>query len=172
MYRALVDFQVSVQATMIGHLSNKVAAAQQPTNPLHFMVYSPLYRFSAHAPSEYTLDLNQVNKSNIIWEMANWERGGSDPRRNGWAQDAGSHNYYFVLQQEHDASDLSDRIAKLPGIISSMRDPDTAPDPQTAAWQDSLGFWSNWNGSNPQAPPDHIWNKHKQQQFMTKIRKS
>ncbi len=164
-YEKFVDFQVSIQATMIGHLADRVEEAEQTVHygPLYFMVYSPAYHSPAYPQSEYSLDLKQVNKSNIIWEIGGWEHN-SNTERNNWAKKAGSHPYYFVLQQEPNAACLTSRIAKLPGIIENMLAPSTPSN--TSPWQDSLGFWNNWDREDH---PGNGWTEAKQREFMNKI---
>ncbi len=174
-YKAMVNFQIQVQQKMIGHLSNKIEEAQQPTVPLRFLVYSPVYFSPAYAHSEYTLDLRPVDKANIVWEMGSWENT-LPGHRNKWADDAAwdddtppnARDYYFAMQQLPHATGLDDRLTDLVTTFQNMREPTT--DPVSSTWQDSLAFWNRWDGSNPQAPPDHIWNKHKQRRFMTKIK--
>ncbi len=174
-YPKLVDFQVQVQQKMIGHLSNKIEEAQQPTVPLRFLVYSPVYFSPAYANTEYTLDLRPVDKDNIVWEMGSWENT-LPGHRDNWADGAAwdddtppnARDYYFAMQQLPHATGLNDRLTDLVATFDNMREPTT--DSISSTWQDSLAFWNLWDGSDPQAPPDHIWNKHKQQQFMNKIK--
>ncbi len=164
-YKKFVDFQVSIQATMIGNLADRVEEAEQTVHygPIHFLVYSPAYHSPAYPEPEYSLDLKQVSKPNIIWEIGGWERN-SDAERNNWAREAGSRPYYLVLQQELNAACLTSRIARLPDIIENMLAPSTPNN--TSPWQNSLGFWSNWDGEDH---PGNGWTETRQQDFMNKI---
>ncbi len=176
-YPKLVDFQCQAQRKMIGHLSDKLAAV---SGSLKFLVYPPQYApvGSVYAHSEYTLDLRSYTKPNIVWELGTHDLAAhTNPKRNAWAdeaasQDGGPQDYYFALQQmppfpagENDPNSSMSRIGRLETTLTNMRNPATSP--PTSAWQDSLGFWSNWS----KTPPRNYWTADQQQAYMDELKR-
>ncbi len=120
--------------------------------------------------------MRSYTKPNIVWELGTHDLvAHTDLKRNAWADEAASQDgvpqdYYFVLQQMppfpanvNDPDSADGRIGRLSSTIDNMRNPETLP--PTSAWQDSLGFWSNWS----KTPPRNYWTADQQQDYMDKL---
>ena len=148
LYHNFVDFQVDVQKTMIQHMAAKM---RQVDPNLKFVIYSPQQGpDTTYAHSEYTLRLDEVTDSNVIWEISAWHRRvdvGTQNERlaqtaaqwNAWAsQPTSQQKYMFVLQQGD-----SGLVSDVSGIIDALLHP-TVTAGGHQPWENSLGMWSAW----------------------------
>ena len=141
LYVNFVDFQVLVEKRMIEIMADRLRAVD---SGLMFVVYTPQQGpDTTYAHSEYTLRLDNVYKSNVVWEISAWHNGQSRTQWDAWAsQPKGSQKYMFALQQTDDGD-----TNEVSGIVDALLDPnlDLAGNPQAHdPWENSIGFWSDW----------------------------
>ena len=148
LYHAFVDFQVDIQKEMIRTLAAKIADVTLPASHpgLKFFIFSPLQGpDTVDAHSELTLNLSGVTNSNVVREFSTWDLArDTEAQRNAWAAQAGSNDYYFVLQQawervtgENSPENRRDRAF---ASIRHLLNPAGSNDP----WNDSFAFWTRW----------------------------
>ncbi len=138
-----VDYMCRREATIIGHIADVLSEVH---SSLKLIIYPP-NTVTGESPSgrpnyEYSLDLNLVDKSNIVWELGGWGRSDFDQ---AWiaeaASSAGTHDFFVTMQQTDDTT-LPSPLADVGSWVDWRLNATNAD--EASPWDSSFGFWTDW----------------------------
>ena len=169
LYKHFVDFQVKAQARMVDLLANELGSSHT------LIIYPAQEAGHNHTAAEYTINTHKVTASNAVREIATWDTHGyTNDVRNARAEEQGSRDYFFVIQQGNlspvdpeDEDYITTRTNRMKGAVENCLDPGRGEDP----WEDSFAFWNDWPRRDPNDDPEKRKITHdEQRQYIGRIK--
>ena len=137
---------------MVNLLANELGSGKT------FIIFPAQEAGHNHTAAEYTINTHKVTASNAVREIATWDSHGyTDDVRNARADEQGSRDYFFCIQQgrrtpvdPEDEDHIATRSGRIQAAVENCLDPGRGEDP----WEDSFSLWSRWPTGGGSSDPE------------------
>ncbi len=164
---------------MVDILAGKLGTSRK------FILYPAQRTGTVHTAAEYTINSHLTTVSNVVHEIGTWDTHQyTDGVRNDLAEDQGSRNYIFAVQQgrrdiedeDHKHYHADDRINERTGRIKDLLEHALDPDRGSNPWNNSIFFWNRWSEDDAEdedfQDPDTFITVAEQQAYMNKVKEA